>query len=110
MNSYPQLTDRRATSAVITILVAVHAASALAGESWQETMLFHPPATQLEAERRGRIMIYDGLKDTQINQAMDTEFDRIQSMMFVRTVSTDTSGESSRDEQTGPVVVEDDGC
>jgi hypothetical protein len=76
---------------------------------WQERMLFNPPASQLELEKRGRIVIYDGLKDTQITQAMDTQFDRIQSMMFVRTV-VNTEGETLRDEETGTVVIEDDGC
>ena len=66
--------------------------------------------TQLQLETRGRIMIYDGLKDTQIAQAMETQFDRIQSMMFIRTVATDSEGEILRDEETDTVVVEDDGC
>ena len=55
-------------------------------------------------------MIYDGLKDTQVAQAMDTQFDRIESMMFVRTVTTDATGEILRDKATGDVVVENDGC
>ena len=81
-----------------------------AGDSWQEKMLFNPSASQLELEKRGTIMIYDGFKDTQITRAMDTQFDRIQSMMFVRTIATDSKGETLRDKDTGDVVVEDDGC
>ena len=73
-------------------------------------MLFNPPASQLDLEKRGRIVIYDGLRDTQITQAMDTQFDRIQSMMFVRTIATDAEGEILRDEETDTIVVEDDGC
>ena len=81
-----------------------------ARDNWQEQMLFNPSANQLEIEKRGRVMIYDGLKDTLVTQAMDTQFDRIQSMMFVRTVVTDSQGRTLRDEETGEEVVEDDGC
>jgi hypothetical protein len=99
---------------VVSVLLALLrlglAGASEAGDSWQEQMLFNPSATQLELERRGRIMIYDGLKDTQITRAMDTQFDRIQSMMFVRTITTDFKGEALRDKETGDVVIEDDGC
>lgn len=82
----------------------------VAGDNWQEEMLFKPSASQQKLEKRGRIIIYDGLKDTQISQAMDTQFDRVQSMMFIRTVATDSEGEIQRDKKTGDKVVEDDGC
>ena len=75
---------------------------ASAQDTWQERLLFDPPPSQLKLEGRGRVMIYDGLTDKQVGQAMDTQFDRIQSMMFVRTVLTDV--------ETGEVMVEDDGC
>lgn len=81
-----------------------------AAGDWQEKLLFNPPDSQLKAEQHGRIMIYDGLKDTQISKAMDTQFDRIESMMFVRTIVTDDEGEAVHDIETGQVIVEDDGC
>ena len=55
-------------------------------------------------------MIYDGLKDTEVSAVLDSQFGRIQSMMFVGTVATDSEGEMLRDKETGNVVVEDDGC
>ena len=61
-----------------------------------------PFGSQLKLEQRGRIMIYDGMTDTQITKAMDTQFDRIESMMFVRTIVTNN--------ETGELMVEDDGC
>ena len=70
--------------------------------SWQMRMLFNPPESQLKVEKRGRIMIYDGLKEVRIERAMDTQFERIESMMFVRTIITDN--------ETGEDTVEDDGC
>jgi hypothetical protein len=71
-------------------------------DSWQEKLLFNPPDSQITAEQKGRVMIYDGLKNTQIDRAMDTQFDRIEAMMFIRTITTDI--------ETGEVMVEDDGC
>ena len=73
-------------------------------------MLFNPPVSQPELEKRGRIITYDGLKDTRITQAMDTQLDRIESIMSVRMIATDAEGEVLRDKETGDVVVEDDGC
>ena len=61
-------------------------------------------------QQRGRVMIYDGLKDTEVDNAMDKQFERIDSMMFVRTVVTDKQGEPLRNEATDEVVAENDGC
>lgn len=85
------------------------AGPAAAGD-WQEKLLFNPPESQLKLEQRGRIMIYDGLTHKQIAKAMDTQFDRIESMMFVRTIVTDGEGNTMHDIVTGEVMVEDDGC
>jgi len=95
---------------IFMILMLGPMGSVEARDNWQEQMLFNPSVNQLKLEKHGRIIIYDGLKDTQITQAMDTQFDRVQSMMFIRTVATDSEGETLRDEKTGEEVVEDDGC
>jgi len=92
---------------IITLLCA--AGPAAAGD-WQEKLLLNPPDSQLNLEQRGRIMIYDGLTDKQIAMAMDTQFDRIESMMFVRTIVTNDEGNAMHDNETGQVIVEDDGC
>jgi hypothetical protein len=110
MRIQSKLSDYTWAPVVVTVLLLGLAGPAEAEDTWQERMLFSPPASQLELEKRGRIVIYDGLRDTQIRQAMDTQFDRIQSMMFVRTVVTDAQGGTRHHEETGPVVVEDDGC
>lgn len=83
---------------------------ALAVEHWQSNLLFDPSPRQLELEKKGRVNIYDGLKDTEVARAMDNHFNRIGSMMFVRTVVTGDDGKPLVDPTTGNIVVEDDDC
>ncbi|MEJ2453872.1 MAG: hypothetical protein P8103_06910 [Candidatus Thiodiazotropha sp.] len=90
-------------------LLYLSANSAQAGD-WQEEMLYHPSADQLVLEEEGRIVIYDGMTSRQISLALDIQFDRIDSMMFVRTVVTDDKGEALKDKDSGQQIVEDDGC
>jgi hypothetical protein len=77
---------------------------------WQVSMLFNPNEHQLEVEHKGRVMIYDGLYSTEVNQAMEQQFDRIEHMMFTNTIMTDEAGKPLRDPKTGLVMVEEDGC
>jgi hypothetical protein len=97
-----------------TLALAVFLAgptTTLAGDSWQERMLYHPTPAQLEVEQsRDRVMFYHGLTDTQVAQAMDQQFERIEHMMFTGTVKTDGEGEAVVDPETGKPEVEDDGC
>ena len=77
------------------------ATAAEANDGFQYNALFNPSRSQLSAEARGRVMIYDGLENDVVERALDTQFDRIEHMMFVRTRETRPDGE---------VLVEDDGC
>jgi len=81
--------------------------------AWQLQLLFEPRASQQKSEQRGRIFIYSDLKDSVVEQAMDDQFDRIEHMMFVRTVSTSADGEVEMtlgaDGQM-VAVIEEDGC
>jgi hypothetical protein len=77
---------------------------------WQISMLLNPNEHQLEVEHKGRVMIYDGLYSTEVNQAMEQQFDRIEHMMFTNTIMTDEAGQPLRDPKTGLVMVEEDGC
>ncbi len=81
-----------------------------ASDDWQLRMLNQPSEAQLALEKKGRVFIYDGLTDAQVEQAVDQQFERMHSMMFVRTVVTDADGESMTDPETGELIVEDDGC
>jgi hypothetical protein len=83
---------------------------ALAMEQWQYNRLFNPSPADRKAELRGQVVIYDGLTDVTENKAIDQNFDRMQNMMFTRTVVTDENGDPMIDPVTGNEVVEDDGC
>jgi hypothetical protein len=72
--------------------------------------LFEPTEAELVAEERGRIYIYDGLRDVDVQRALDEEFERVDHMMFIRIRKTDEGGEVKRDADTGTVEYEDDGC
>ncbi len=78
-------------------------------DKWQMNRLFEPTQKQELKEHNGQIMIYDGLRDTTVAQALNENFDRIENMMFTRIVITDDLGEPEVDE-LGNVLVEDDGC
>jgi len=79
-------------------------------DPWQMKRLFAPKQSDLAFESKGHIIIYSGLLDTEVEKAMDLYFDRIDSMMFVRTIRTDKNGKPKIDAKTGEVVVADDGC
>ena len=77
---------------------------------WQMRRLMQPSPYELKKERRGSVYIYDGLTEREVETALDTNFDRIQHMMFMGTVRTDASGQPLRDTATGKLIQESGGC
>lgn len=54
--------------------------------------LNQPTASQVTAEDQGQVYIYDGLREAQVNNALNAQFDRMDKMMFVRTISITPEG------------------
>ena len=78
-------------------------------DKWQVNRLFEPTNYQRKKETQGKIVIYDGLRDTTVKNALDTNFNRIENMMFTRVIVTDENGQPEHD-VAGNVIIEDDGC
>jgi hypothetical protein len=76
----------------------------------EKRRLFEPTEAELRAESQGTIYIYNGLRDIDVQRALDDEFDRVEHMMFIRTRKTEPDGAAKRDNDTGEYEYEDDGC
>ena len=90
------------TAFVIASLISgiPFAAQADASAQWQEDRLLHPSAAQRTAERSGSVVIYDHLGEALVDTAMDSQFERIENMMFIRVQHPQPDGE----------IIEDDDC
>ena len=84
--------------AVFISALSMTPSKASSQDSYQERILFSPDPEILQAETRGRIMIYDGLKNQTVEKALDHQFDRIENMMFVRMVYVQENGEYEVDD------------
>lgn len=73
--------------------------SAQAYDSYQLKVLFTPTKSDIEAEAKGRVMIYDGLKNETVEEALNAQFGRIDRMMFVRTQFIQENGEYETEEE-----------
>ncbi len=102
--------------AMFGVLAVAYPAPSMAQDSeqalhdWLLKRLMQPSPHELEQERKGKVYIYDGLSEREVDSALDQGFGRIQAMMFVGTVKTDTSGQPLRDAATGKVIEESRGC
>ena len=89
------------SSLLLGTLLVLTPFTAGAADVFQIKTLFAPSKSTLQAESRGRIMIYDGLDEEVVDRALDEQFDRIEHMMFTRIHHA---------EPDGSYVTEDDGC
>ncbi len=74
--------------------------------------LFEPTDAELGQERAGRVYIYDGLKETDIDRAMREQFPRVDSMMFIRVKPASAPREPDQPNTPVPATTyyQDDGC
>ena len=75
---------------------------------YQLDQLLNPTAEQVAMEKEGAIIIYDGLKDSDIKVALDSQQERMGSMMFINVIWTDDEGKPLTDPETGEELVDDD--
>ena len=87
----------------VSVFADQNTIGAAPASDYQTRRLMSPTAAELASEQQGRIYIYDALDVGQINAALDTNFERIQHMMFTRIRHPSNGGD-------GSFEVEDDGC
>ena len=96
------LAHRTRSSAVLALALSLYTGQTLATDaapgSYDENVLLNPSEAVRLAEAQGRITIYDGLEHSVVDHALDTQFGRIESMMFVRTRETLPDGEVEVDD------------
>ena len=72
--------------------------------------LLEPTPAEVRQEHEGRIYIYDGLKEADIEQAMREQFPRVDSMMFIRVKPTPAPPQADPSDAPAPAYYQDDGC
>ena len=80
------------------VLLAGFAGQALGLQGWQERQLLAPSAAQQRMEQQDRVYIYDGLHEDTVDQALDTQFERVENMMFVGVRHTTEDGDEYADD------------
>lgn len=76
-------------------------------EEWQVQRLLQPTAQQRASEQQGHVFIYDKLNERVIDRAMDKNFERIDSMMFINVQKKKDNSNSPTDVNTHD---DDDDC
>lgn len=88
------------TSLSVTLYILTQSITSAAPieDNWQQRRLLAPSAGELVAEYRGRVTIYDGLHEELVDRALDTQFDRVERMMFVRVKHNTSDGGIQQEE------------
>jgi len=104
--------------AATALMCAVPACAAVASadanlEQWLLRRLNEPTELERAHEREGNVYIYDGLTDHDVDHALNTQFNRIEHMMFLGTRKTGSTGSANgtvQDTVPGGGETESSGC
>ena len=100
-----------ATALMCAVPVGAAEASAQTSlEQWQLRRLNEPDERERTHEREGHVYIYDGLTDREVDQALSTQFDRIEYMMFTGTRKIGSADAVNANANGGSVETESPGC
>jgi len=108
---------RRSSHWLVTLFFFVAISSPALAADTQPTFALHniqlnrlmrPSNQQIKHEEAQRVYIYIGMKDIDIDRAMDTQFERIEKFLFAATIVTDKHGKALH--AKGHIITEDDGC
>ena len=91
-------TESKSHFIIPLVLLCGLTTQALATQDWQERRLLAPSAAQQRMEQQDRVYIYDGLHEDTVDQALDTQFDRVENMMFVGVRHTTEDGDEYADD------------
>lgn len=89
-------TKSRLTASLVLLSGLISQATTAQG--WQERRLLAPSAAQQRMEQQDRVYIYDGLHEDTVDRALDTQFERVENMMFVGVRHTTEDGEEYADD------------
>lgn len=94
----------------LSSIVSTGVLAAQPQDTWQVKRLLHPTAAQRANEQQGHVFIYNGLQDRIVKQALDTNFDRIDAMMFVNTKTPKAMQDATQTDEEENDTEDDDGC
>lgn len=99
---------RNSVLSVIFFALPVASWSALAGETvnyrWQIDKLMQPSESQIQREKESQsVFIYEQLMTADVDRALEDQFERVEHMMFVKTMLPPT-------DKGGEPIQQPDGC
>ena len=94
----------------LATLTNVYAETLFAGlHGVQYKRLTTPSNQQTKKESEGKVYLYIGMKDKEVEKVLDSDFDRIENFLFMSVIVTGKTGSPSRNKQ-GQIVLESDDC
>lgn len=80
------MSTRQFAAIIVMSTILNGAVQAAVASEWDRKQLFGPSQALLSKEKTGHVTIYEGVYASDVERAMDEQFDRMESMMFVRTL------------------------